>query len=491
MSIRLSNPRPSCASPRLWPRLLTRAAPALLTFHAATAHADDFGNPSGLWQRPNLFGTMDGLRTQLGQYGIRLGLSETSEVLGNVSGGVRQGADYDGLLQMGLGLDTSKWLGWQGGIFNVSALQIRGRDLSTDNLLSLQTASGIEAIPSTRLWELWFQQQLAGGTADIKIGQQSADQEFITSEGSSLFLNTAMGWPLYPSVNLYAGGPAYPLSSLGVRVRAFPTDTLTVLGGAFDDNPPGGPFFDDSQVRGAEQSGAKFNTGTGALMIAELQYALNAPPSASEAGAASPSASTPQPATPGLPGTYKVGFWYDTGTFYDQQFDTDGLPLASPASNGTSRALHGNWSVYGVADQVVWRPDPKGARALGVFLRMMGGPGDRNLVDVSVNGGVTLKSPFADRDSDTVGVGFGIAHISPGAAGYASDLRALVNPAVPSRTAETFIEITYQAQLVPWWQVQPDIQYVINPSGGTLDPLQAGRRVGNELVLGLRTVVTF
>ncbi|MGH7041658.1 MAG: carbohydrate porin [Acetobacteraceae bacterium] len=56
---------------------------------------------------------------------------------------------------------------------------------------------------------------------------------------------------------------------------------------------------------------------------------------------------------------------------------------------------------------------------------------------------------------------------------------------------ETLIEATYQFQVAPWWQVQPDIQYVINPGGGIPDPNDANRRLRNELVIGVRTTVTF
>ena len=74
---------------------------------------------------------------------------------------------------------------------------------------------------------------------DVKLGQQSIDQEFLISQGSLTFLNTVMGWPMVPTTDLYAGGPSYPLSSLGVRLRARPNDNLTLLGGVFQDNPPG------------------------------------------------------------------------------------------------------------------------------------------------------------------------------------------------------------------------------------------------------------
>ncbi len=121
------------------------------------------GLTTGLWTRGNLLGDMCGLRTALGKYGISFGLQETSEVWGNVTGGIHRGATYDGLTMLSVGLDTAKAFGWEGGTFNISALQIHGRNISADNLLNLQTASGIEATPTTRLWELWYQQSFLDG----------------------------------------------------------------------------------------------------------------------------------------------------------------------------------------------------------------------------------------------------------------------------------------------------------------------------------------
>jgi porin len=104
----------------------------------------------------------------------------------------------------------------------------------------------------------------------VKIGQQSLDQEFMTSQYSGLFLNTMMGWPMLPSADLYAGGPAYPLSSLGIRLRTQLGNGFTALGGVFQDNPPGGPFNGDSQLLGSTRWGGNFNLRTGALFIAEV-----------------------------------------------------------------------------------------------------------------------------------------------------------------------------------------------------------------------------
>ncbi|MBV8455334.1 MAG: carbohydrate porin [Acetobacteraceae bacterium] len=451
------------------------AVPAI----AQTATGDQSSSAGGLWEQSNLLDDMAGLRPLLGKYGISFGLSETSQVFGNVTGGVHQGADYEGLTEMGLGLDTSKAFGWHGGIFHISALQIHGRNIDTDNLDALQGVSGIEAIDSTRLWEIWYQQAFLGGNFDIKLGEQSIDQEFLISQQSLIFLNFAMGWPALPSLDLYAGGPTYPLSSLGVRLRAHPSDTVTLLGGVFDDNPPGGPFNDDSQVKGASAWGGNFSLRTGALLIAEIQYALNPPPSG---GSDAPS---------GLPGTYKLGFWYDSGPFPSPVKGQGGLSLANPLSNGIPLLLWNNFSIYGVADQTIWQPNPKEARALGVFARVMGAPSDRNLISWSMNGGFTLKAPIRGRDNDTLGIGFGLAHVSSSAAALDKDEAFFTGQPVPVRGTESFIEVTYQAQLTPWWQVQPDLQYIINPGGGLLNPTDPTKQIGNELVLGLSTMITF
>src|SRR5215213_5044362 len=135
--------------------------------------------PTAFWERANLLGDMSGLRTLLGNYGISLGLQNTVELFGNVSGGFKRGASGDGLTQFGIGLDAQKAFGWDGAIFNVSGFWIYGPNFSQGYLGNLQTASSIVAAPTVRLWELWFQQSLLGGRADVKVGLQSLDQEFM------------------------------------------------------------------------------------------------------------------------------------------------------------------------------------------------------------------------------------------------------------------------------------------------------------------------
>jgi Dyp-type peroxidase family/Carbohydrate-selective porin, OprB family len=210
------------------------AEPADTTTPVSTAAADDngvapeadlaikaqpAGQWTGVWSRSALLGDMGGLRPALLNYGVSFGLQESSEYLGNLTGGINRGATYDGLTTAALSVDTQKAFGLAGGTFNISALQIHGRNLSQYNLGNLQTASGIEADDATRLWELWYQQSFLDNKFDVRVGQQSIDQEFMVSQYSSTFVNTMFGWPAVPSYDMPAGGPAWMKDGTYTLVR--------------------------------------------------------------------------------------------------------------------------------------------------------------------------------------------------------------------------------------------------------------------------------
>ena len=425
--------------------------------------------PAGLLERKRLLGDVGGVRPVLERYGVNLGITETSEVLGNVTGGVRRGAVYEGLTQVSLNVALEKAVGLKGGTFAVSGLQIHGRGLTTNNLQNLNVVSGIEANRSTRLFELWYQQEFFGGKADVKIGQQAADAEFITSEYSGLFVNASFGWPTLPAVDLPSGGPAYPLAALGVRLRAKPVPNIAVLLGVFNGDPAG---RGEGNPLERNRSGTNFDLNGGTFVIGEVQYALN-----SGEGAA------------GLPGTYKLGASYHSRAQDNQFFSDAGLLSGTgPADPITGR--RNNYSIYAVVDQLVYRPPGMKDGGLGVFARAMGAPGDRNQVNVFVSGGVTYKGGFG-REDDTVGLGVSWARISDTFRASDAALARSTAAFSPIRSSEVVLELTYQAKIAPWLVVQPDFQYVFNPGGGIVNPNRPDRRIGDAAILGFRTTITF
>ena len=444
------------------PALQNQAVPA------PPGAAEPAAQPAGLLERKRLLGTLGGVRTALDRYGVDLGITETSEVLGNVTGGVRRGAAYEGLTQVSLSVDLGKAVGLAGGTFTVSGLQIHGRGL-TDNLSNLNVASGIEANRSTRLYELWFQQELFGGKADVKIGQQAADAEFITSEYSGLFVNESFGWPTLPAVDLPSGGPAYPLAALGVRLRAKPVPNVAVLLGVFNGDPAG---RGEGNPLERNRSGTNFDLNGGTFVIGEVQYALNSGEGAT-----------------GLPGTYKLGAWYHSRAQDNQLFSDAGL-LSGTGTADPITGRRNNYSIYAVVDQLIYRPPGVKDGGLGVFARAMGAPGDRNQVNVFVSGGVSYKGLFG-REDDTVGLGVSWARISDTFRASDAALARSTAAFSPIRSSEVVLELTYQAKIAPWLILQPDFQYVFNPGGGISNPSRPDRRIGDAAIFGLRTSITF
>lgn len=195
--------------------------------------------------------------------------------------------------------------------------------------------------------------------------------------------------------------------------------------------------------------------------------------------------------------TYKIGAWYNSEMFDDLQYDTDGRSLASPLSNGQPLQHHGDYSVYAVADQMVWRRAGIPNETVSVFGRIMYTPqADRNLIDFALNAGVVWHDPLPNRATDTASLGMGFAHVSSSAAAYDSAVAAFAHITDPGsfnpiRSSETYVEASYIYQVHPWWQIQPDIQYVFRPGGGIANPNDPSTLVGNELVVGVRTNILF
>lgn len=443
--------------------LVALAAHAWIAGGAAWAQAPQSGTapPDQTATSPYdklLLGDIGGRRSVAADFGVSLDVSETDEILGNVSGGTHRGAIYEGLTDLSLKWDARKQFGWPG-VFYVRAFQIRGRGLSANDLGgNLATASSVEADRSTRLFELWYEQHIADWLR-IRVGEQAADQEFLVSSTARLFVNSTFGWPTLPGVDLPSGGPAYPLSTPAVRLRVDANDALTFLAGIFNGDPAG-PGPGDPQLRDA--SGTALRTNDGVLALFEARY---------------------NPENSPQNGTYRLGAWFNSERFADPHLDSNGVSLASPLSNGSPRLLGNDYSVYGIIDQ------PLGDTGLAGFVRAMGAPGDRNLVQFYFDAGVSYSGPFG-RDRDTLGIGYGYARIGSAARLLDMDLAA-TTPGYPVRSRETVLEVTYQYQATDWWQLQPDFQYIANPGGGIPNPNAPGQKIGNAAIFGLRSLITF
>ena len=91
------------------------------------------------------------------KYGIKFAATYIGETLGNPSGGLKRGAVYEGRLNLAVDVDLQKLAGIYQLTFHANMFQIHGGGLSRGSLLNLFVVSGIEALPSTRLYEAYFE----------------------------------------------------------------------------------------------------------------------------------------------------------------------------------------------------------------------------------------------------------------------------------------------------------------------------------------------
>jgi porin len=416
--------------------------------------------------------TLGLLPNPLQKYGIKFAATYIGETLGNVSGGLKQGAIYEGQLNLAVDVDLQKLIGLRELTFHANLFQIYGDELSRSNLRNFLVASGIEALPSTRLYEAWFEQKW-GDKLSLRTGQLAADTEFINAKYTDVFTNASLGWPSITSVNLPSGGPSPPLAALGARLRANLTDNWTLATAIFDGDAAG-PGPDDPQLR--DNHGVNFRMNDPPLVIGEVQYIWHG-----------------KKGDPGLDGKFKIGGWRHFGQFSDQRFTAQGTSLANPLGSGIPANLTGNSGVYSVFEQKIYRVGKDDERGIGIFARVASSPPDRNLIDLYADGGVEFIGLSDIRPKDKLGVGAGYAHLSSRAHGLDIDFAELMGPNWPQRRFESLATAVYQYEVRPGWILQPSLEYFVHPGGGATAPPgpNPGKLLRDAAVFGLRTVLTF
>ena len=416
--------------------------------------------PKSIWEQDTLTGDWGGARTALKDKGIDIQLTYINEILDVMHGGLDRRASYEGRLDLTVETDLGKLIGWDGFMTHVTVYQIHGsKNNAATNVGSIADPSNIDAVRTTRLFTAWLQYGDPAYNAEkpsqsdrfsLRVGQLAADDEFLTSPTAGGLINGTFGWAAIQSANITNGGPAYPLATPGARVQVRPVDNVAIRAAVFAGDPAG----DDCNGGNPQiciNNGLTFSTDGGALAMMEAELGVN------QAKAAK-----------GLPGVYKIGLWYATADYADIRFAT---------------THSSNYGIYGVADQTIWQG---GETSISIFTRAGVVPSDRNTVSFYIDGGVGFKGLLPGRADDTLTFGVAYEKISPDA--IAADRDALLPV---TRSNETVFEVSYAAQIAPWWTVQPDFQYITHPGGNVEDPANPGTPVRDAAVIGVRSVLKF
>jgi porin len=338
--------------------------------------------------------------------------------------GLKRGLAYAGLLELAVDADLEKALGWKGGTFHVGSYEIHGNGPSQNFVGNQLFVSDVEALPTTRLDEIWLEQKFLNDRASIRIGQLAADVEFSKSSSLDLIVGGTFGWHSAFSENLPSGGPAYPFGTPGVRLKYEATDDIAILAALFNGDPAG-PGLEDPQTR--NRYGLNFRVSDPPLLITELQWKYGRDAVGN-----------------GLGGILKLGGWYHFGQFADLRFGLDGLPLTDAASVGHPLQHQGDFGIYGLIDQQIFRKGSKADPGIYAFGRVAASPSDRNLVDFYADAGLSFQGMIGKRPDDSFGFAAVFSKISGGA-----DLDSTGGTLAPARDYEALLEATYSFGIVP------------------------------------------
>ncbi|UGX90021.1 carbohydrate porin [Bradyrhizobium barranii subsp. barranii] len=429
------------------------------------------------WLAPKWFNEWhDGLANK----GLNFGATYIADNIANVSGGVKRGAIHFGRLDLSVDADLDKLVGWTGGRFYANAFVIYGQGLSRNYVMNLATISEIEALPDQRLYNAYFEQSFFGDRLNIRAGQQAADVEFFDSQTDDLFINGTFGWPAIKASNLPAGGPAPPIAVPGIRIKAALTENITAFGAVFNGDPSG-PGDQDPQLR--DHHGLAFRVNDPPWVIGQVRFNYDI-----DIGG--------RP----LAGNFTPGAWKHYGSFDSQRFTAEGLSIADPGGSGVPAKLRGNYGVFAVIEQVLYRPpevkdNTTSASIPGVtaFGRIAYSPPDRNLIDLYVDGGIGFVGFTPGRPLDRFGVAMAYMRISNTARNLDIDTQAFTGIQSPVRSNETLIEMIYEAHIKPGWLIAPYFQYVFRPSGGIPNPYDPTgvSRIGDAAVFGVTTTIRY
>jgi len=257
--------------------------------------------------------------------------------------------------------------------------------------------------------ELWYEQKFFDGKVSFKAGQLAIDRDFIVPE----YYNSIVGVTLinqtffYPTMAFnvwdqpffpvgHHGLASTPYGAPGARLRVDPVPYAYLQVGAYDGNP-------DTSSSGTR---INLNSHEGALLYGEVGLKLNQAKDAQ-----------------GPPGNLKFGAYYHTDEFFDiyqgYWVAVDNY-LASIGQPGlgvftSARTRNGNYGVYFLADQTLWREkgkDDQAQQGLVGFFRVAGAPSDRNLAQLGIDGGLVYKGLIPGRDWDTLALAGSYLEIS-------------------------------------------------------------------------------
>jgi len=337
----------------------------------------------------------------------------------NASGGLSKGYTALGLLDFSV-----TYKPFSEGIFKNTAffgqvVKTGGGEPSGELIGDVQVASNIEGRSSRFIYQLLIKQKI--GDLNVSFGLHDLNTEFMTSSYAGEYINSSFG--IFPAVSLNIPVPIFPVTSLG-GIVAYNKTNFDIVAGFYNLNHE---YLQEASFNLSNHTFLK-----GYLGVSEFRYRL-------------PNAE------------YKIGGYLNN---YHSAPDEDG-----------EHPQHGEkgQGVYFIADQQIFET-AKGIQ-FGSFAQVGLTPGQSNYAPEYYGLGLSVENLPENYMPEFIGLAVGSVNLHE----YET------TDELASSANETVIELTMKKTLWERFTIQPDIQYILSPSGIYDDALVGILRLQVEL----------
>jgi porin len=421
----------------LWWGLCGFAFPA----HSQTEQQEPVPGPdsheTGQGPHGHLFGEWGGERTRLQERGITFDFQYVSDSLWNLKSVQKERFASWNRFRGTVDIDFGALIGQEGLYFHATGLWQGGGNLGA-YLGLLTSPSGMSSQNTCRLDSWWIEKRWLDERITARIGQFAGQDFYGAQHYAASFIFEPMG---YAMGNLFTDLESFdPPSTPAMEVRVVPIHNLYVksmvfaaVRSPFSQNPTG--FV--PQFNGTPMS------------VSEIGFTLGQKASAVRAFDNVESRK-------GYSGLYQFGGSYNPAKF------------TSPTS---ARPQSGNYLMYWMASQALWRLDPKEAKGLDGTFAYDWSPPSINRNNKLLTAGLRFNEPLPLHIHNTFSLGYVRNSLSP----------QFLPPGVTAWKTEQGVEFNALLDVLPMLLLQPVVQYYANVGGGTQ----------RAVVFGFRTKVEF
>jgi porin len=380
----------------------------------------------------HLFGEWNGERSHLLDRGVRFDFQYISDSLWNIKSEKKERFASWNRFRGTVDIDFGALIEQPGLYFHATALWQGGGNLGA--FLGLLTSpSGMSSANTCRLDSWWIEKRWLDERITARIGQFAGQDFYGAQHYATSFIFEPMGYALG---NLFTDFESFdPPSTPAMEIRVVPFHNLYVksMVEAEDRNPfAHNPTGLVPQFRGTPVSVSEigFTPGKNATSVRAFDTVES---------------------RKGYSGLYQFGASYNPGKF--------------TTASGVSQP--GDYLLYWMASQALWRVDPKGAKGLDGTLAFDWSPPDVNRNNTMLTAGLRFNEPLPLPIHNSMSLGYVQNRLS--------------HQFVPQARPEHGVEFNTLLDPLPMLLLQPVIQYYAH-AGGTTQ---------HDVVFGFRAKVEF